>query len=70
MRVEFELPKEQAFRLRVFDLAGRLVLNWDAQGVAGENNVQIPANTLIPGVYTLDFQTTMLKTKRRLIILE
>lgn len=70
VRIEFGLPKEQAFRLRVFDLAGRLVLNWDAQGVAGENNVQIPAKTLIPGVYTLDFQTTMLKTKRRLIILE
>ncbi len=64
----FQLPAEQAFSLRIFDLAGRMVYSQEDLGVEGENTMPLHLNGLLPGVYMIDFQSDNWKTQKRLVL--
>jgi hypothetical protein len=68
--VAFELPVEQEFEIRVFDLAGRLIYNSLNVGAPGVNIQSLRLNGIAAGVYILDFQSDDLKAQKRLIIQE
>jgi Secretion system C-terminal sorting domain len=64
----FQLPAEQAFSFRIFDLAGRMVYRQEDLGVAGENVVPLHLNGLLPGVYLIDLQSDNQKLQQRLVL--
>ena len=64
----FQLPAEQAFSLRIFDLAGRMVYSQEDLGMEGENTVPLHLNNLVPGVYLIDFQSDNWKVQKRLVL--
>lgn len=64
----FQLPLEQAFRIRVYDMAGRLVYEREGMGTAGENLEPLNLNGIAVGVYSVDFQSDGLKDQKRLLI--
>jgi hypothetical protein len=66
----FALPDEQAFTLMVFDMSGRMVLHQKGIGQEGDNALPIRLGGIAPGVYIVDFQTDVLKTKKRLVVQE
>jgi hypothetical protein len=64
----FQLPSEQKFVVRVFDLSGRMVFQHHDIGLLGENSLPIHLNGIASGVYILDFQSEGLKAQHRLIV--
>lgn len=66
----FELPHSQTCRYRLSDLSGRIVLNREFEGSAGENQVRIPMNGLAQGIYLLDFYTEQGRTQMRVVLME
>ena len=64
----FELPAEQAFSFRIFDLAGRMVYSHEALGVEGENAMPLPVDGFVPGVYLIDFCSDKLIAQKRLVL--
>ena len=64
----FQLPSEQAFSCRVFDLSGRVVYSQDGLGLAGENSLPLPMEGLVPGVYWVDFQADNWKVVEKLVL--
>ncbi len=68
--VAFELPLEQAFVVRVFDMAGRLVYSRSDIGVVGENSQALSLGGIAAGVYIVDFQSDDLKAQKRLVVQE
>lgn len=64
----FEMKEEQEFRLRMFDLAGRLVLEREEQGAKGENTIAIELGGVAAGVYIVDFETEGVKLQKRLVV--
>jgi hypothetical protein len=66
--VAFNLPTEQSFALRVFDLSGRLVMERHGEGFEGENAIRLESGSLSQGLYILDFQSERLKAQKRLVV--
>jgi len=64
----FQLPTEQAFSFRIFDLTGRMVYSREDLGVEGENTMPLHLNGLLPGVYLIDFQSDNWKVQKRLVL--
>ena len=64
----FQLPSEQAFSCRVFDLSGRMVYSQGGLGVVGENSLPMPMGGLVPGVYWVDFQSNNWKVQKKLVL--
>jgi hypothetical protein len=68
--LQFDLPADQEYKLRVLDLSGRLVFSQKGAGKEGENTVSIQLNDLASGIYLFDFQTEALKAHMRLMVQE
>ncbi len=64
----FELPQDQAFTLRLFDLNGRLVLRQQQDGKAGENIVPLFLEELPAGLYLLDVKSEGLRGRQKVMI--
>jgi hypothetical protein len=70
VNLTFELPGEQTFFVRTFDLSGRLVYSHAATGVRGQNYLPVRFEGILPGIYLLDFQSETIKSITRLIVQE
>ncbi len=70
VNLTFELPGEQTFIVRAFDLSGRLVYSHAATGVRGQNYLPVRFEGILPGIYLLDFQSETIKSITRLIVQE
>lgn len=68
--VAFELPSDQAYQLRIFDVQGRMVMSRAETGYKGENYLPIQLESLAPGLYVVDLQAEGLKAVKRLLIQE
>jgi hypothetical protein len=68
VKMSFELPAEQAFCLRIIDLAGRVVYSHEDLGVEGENLMPLRLDGFVPGVYLIDFHSENLKAQKRLVL--
>lgn len=66
----FELPTEQAFVVRLFDLQGRMVLSHERIGMEGENTLPIRLGGLAPGLYHIDFRSGYWSVQKRLVVQE
>ena len=66
--LEFELPTDQPYRLRLFDLTGRLLIYQEADGSAGENQLPLQLGDWPSGLYLLEVQTDTQKAQQRLVI--
>ncbi|MCB0524885.1 MAG: T9SS type A sorting domain-containing protein [Lewinellaceae bacterium] len=67
---EFELPITQGYRLKVFDLADRMVLLREGEGQEGWNSLPITMGNVAPGVYMLELVSGKSQAVKRLIIQE
>jgi PKD repeat protein len=66
----FDLLNAQTCRYRLLDISGRVVLNREFEGGAGENQVRIPMDGLAQGIYLLDFYTEQGRTQMRVVLME
>lgn len=66
--VAFELPEEQAFSIRAYDMSGRMVLSHDGMAVAGANSYAINMGNFADGVYIVEFRTEEIKVQKRLVV--
>ncbi|HNL38898.1 MAG TPA: HYR domain-containing protein, partial [Saprospiraceae bacterium] len=66
--VMFSLPKEQDYRLRLFDLNGRQILDLDFHGYPGDNSVVLELGELSPGVYLIDVQSAEMHGREKLLL--
>ncbi len=66
--VQFHLPEEQTFDLRVFDLSGRLLLHRDAAGVEGNNVVELDLSRLAAGLYLIEVRSGQWWSQKRLVL--
>lgn len=64
----FQLPTEENFVLRVFDMHGRMVLSREAIGTEGENVLQLEMANAATGVYLIEIQSESLKGQKRLVV--
>ncbi|MCC7505904.1 MAG: T9SS type A sorting domain-containing protein, partial [Saprospiraceae bacterium] len=66
--VLFELPQDQLYYMRLFDINGRLILDFDVPGFKGDNSIVLDLNALSPGVYIIDILSYDLHGRQKLII--
>ena len=64
----FELPMDQPFMIRVFDMSGRLVYDRKEIGTEGENTQPINLGGIAAGIYIVDFKSENLNVRKRLMI--
>ncbi|HNM24435.1 MAG TPA: Calx-beta domain-containing protein, partial [Saprospiraceae bacterium] len=64
--VLFRLPEEQPYYFRLFDLNGRLIMDFNFEGFAGENSVVLELGELPSGMYILDVQSDSLRGQKRI----
>lgn len=70
VQLRFELPNEELFLIRVFDLTGRLVFQHSGTETAGSHTIPIRLNGMAPGNYWVDFQSESLKGQKLLVVQE
>ncbi len=63
----FQLPEDQEYNLKIWDLMGRLRLEQSAKGVAGENQVVIDLQNLPAGMYIVSFECAGQQVQKRLV---
>ena len=66
--VAFELPVDQVYHLRIFDLTGRMVLQMKGEGSTGENVLPIGLGDWPAGLYIVDLEAGVLNEQKRLVI--
>jgi hypothetical protein len=66
--VAFELPAEQPFSIRAYDMSGRLVLSHDGMAVEGAKSYSLNLGNFADGVYLIDFQSEGYKAQKRLVV--
>ncbi|MBL7803029.1 MAG: T9SS type A sorting domain-containing protein, partial [Saprospiraceae bacterium] len=66
--VLFELPQDQLYYLRLFDINGRLILDFDVPGFKGDNSIVLDLSVLESGVYIIDILSYDLHGRQKLII--
>ena len=64
--VLFRLPEEQQYYFRLFDLNGRLIMDFKFDGFEGENSVVLELGELPAGMYILDVQSDSLRGQKRI----
>ena len=64
----FQLPAEQQFSYRLFDISGRMIYSQENMGIEGENVVPLRLENLTPGIYLIDFQSDTWKVQKRLVL--
>jgi len=69
-QVQFQLPAEQEYLLRVFDLAGRQVFLNAAMGNQGQNLVLIRMDGMAKGLYLVELRAGLWRAVRRLVLIE
>ena len=70
VQLGFQLPAEQTFVLRIFDLMGHLTVSQKSLGAAGENTVLLRQELFLPGVYIVHLQSEGARAVRQLIVRE
>lgn len=64
----FELPAEQPFTLRIFDLSGRMIYDQESMGAASWNEVPLQLDAIEPGLYIVDFRSGDFRSQQRLLL--
>ncbi|HOY07185.1 MAG TPA: HYR domain-containing protein [Saprospiraceae bacterium] len=66
--VHFNLAEAQPYRLRLFDVNGRLVMDSDFDGHVGENVVSLEMGTMQAGIYLVEIQSADMWGRKKLIL--
>lgn len=70
IRLALTLPREDAARLAIYDVAGRVMLTRDLGGLApGDHTIELADRRLMPGVYWLRLKQAREERQLKLIIL-
>jgi 3D (Asp-Asp-Asp) domain-containing protein len=68
--LQFRLPEEQSYHLRLLDVNGRLLIDSDFDGYAGENSVQLEMGSLHPGIYLVEVESAGLWGRKKVVVQE
>jgi len=68
--LQFQLPTEQEFLVRVFDMAGRQVYRHGAMGFKGENIVFLRMEAMPKGLYVVELKSGQWQATKQLVLLE
>lgn len=66
--MEFELPQDQQYEVRMIDMTGRVVMQLQENGFEGRNALPLDFKGIASGVYVIEFQSGMLKGQQRLVV--
>ncbi|HLP96249.1 MAG TPA: HYR domain-containing protein [Saprospiraceae bacterium] len=67
-QITFEMPQEQSFSIRAYDMSGRMVLSHDGMAVAGANSYVINMGNFADGIYLVEYQTEGTMVQKRLAV--
>jgi hypothetical protein len=68
--LQFYLPEEQSYHLRLFDVNGRLIMDTDFDGYAGENAVTLEMGSLQPGMYVVEVESAGMWGRKKVVLQE
>ncbi len=68
--LQFYLPDEQSYHLRLFDVNGRLIMDTDFDGYAGENAVTLEMGSLQPGMYVVEVESAGMWGRKKVVLQE
>ncbi|MEI6409608.1 MAG: T9SS type A sorting domain-containing protein [Bacteroidota bacterium] len=68
VNAQFQLSENEEYRIRVFDLTGKMVLQQIQTGIEGANQSILDIHTLASGNYVLQFQSGELVVVEKLVV--